>query len=156
MFNDDCKLWKRRDPADKTWTKFKTFFATALQELWESQATTAGANYHAANHVDQQAANHVYRQETVDAISNLAIATASNHVLVATLTATNSTLAAALAMINSKLVTALQDFSRLTGTIAELRRKLEYPNTETTPEVGWAKRHYCWTCGYACENSSHC
>ena len=60
MFNGDCKQWKRRDPANKTWTDFKIFFATANQELRESQATTVGAGYNADNLVSQQAANHVY------------------------------------------------------------------------------------------------
>ena len=57
-------------------------------------------------------------------------------------------------LINSKVVTALQDVARLTGTIAELRRNLGNPNTVTALKVGWAKRHYCWTCGYACEHYS--
>ena len=61
----------------------------------------------------------------------------------ATLTATNSTLAVALTLSNGKLVTPLQDVTRLTGTIAELRQKLGNPNPATAPEFGWAKRHYC-------------
>ena len=73
MLNDYCKMWKQQDPANKTWTQFNKFFATAHKELRESQATTAGAGYHAVNHV-----NHVYQQETVDTMSNLATATASN------------------------------------------------------------------------------
>ena len=114
MFNDNCKQWKRRDPDDKTWTEFKIFFSTSHQELRKSQATTAGARYHAANIVDNHAANHVYRQEIFDAIANLATATASNRALVETLTATNSTLTAALTLSNRKLVTTLQDVARLT------------------------------------------
>ena len=35
MFTNNCKQWKRRDPANKNWTKFKIFFATAHQEFWE-------------------------------------------------------------------------------------------------------------------------
>ena len=154
LFNDNCKLWKRRDPSDKTWTQFKTFFFNAHQQLRKLQATTAGAGYHASNHVDQHAANHVYQQETVDAISNLATTTASDPVLVATLTATNRTLAAALTLSNSKLVTALQDVARLTGTISELFWKIGNPNPATAPEVGWSKRHYYWTCGYTYKHSS--
>ena len=68
----------------------RPFFFTSHQKLRELQATTTDASYHAANHVNQQAANHVYRQETIDAISNLATATPSDLVSVATLTATNS------------------------------------------------------------------
>ena len=54
------------------------FFAIVHQELRESQATTAGAGYHATNNVDHQAANYVYQKETVDAIYNLATANASD------------------------------------------------------------------------------
>ena len=100
-------LWKQQDPADKTWTQFKTFFATTHEKLRESQATIAGAGYHAANHVDQHASNLVYQQETVDAIANLATAIDSNRASVATLTATNSTLAAALTLRNRKLFSSL-------------------------------------------------
>ena len=60
MFTDNCKQWKRRDPANKTWTKFKIFFATDHQELRKLQATTVGAGYHATNLVDHQDANQVY------------------------------------------------------------------------------------------------
>ena len=128
--------------------------ATDHQELRDLQATTAGAGYHGDNHVNHQAANHVYQQESVDAIANLATANASDCASVATLTTINSTLAVTLTPSNSKLVTALQDVARLTVTIAELRWKLGNPNTVTAPEVGWAKRHYCWTCRYACKHSS--
>ena len=96
------------------------FFATAHQELRDSQATIAGAGYHAANLVYHQAANQVYLQETFDAIAKLDTATASNRASVATLTATNGNLTAALTLGNNKLVTPLQDIACLTGTIAEL------------------------------------
>ena len=86
IFNDDCKLWQRQ-PADvKTWTHFKEFFATAHQEWRESQTTTAGAVFQSGNHA-YQLANHVYQNETVEAIANLATATASDRASVAALTA---------------------------------------------------------------------
>ena len=141
MFNDDCKLWKQQDPDNNTRTEFNFFFATANQELRKSQATTAGSGYHAANYVDHQAANRVYRQETINTIANLDTATVSDRASVVTVTVTNSNLASALTLSNSKLVTALQDVARLTGTIAELRQKLENTNTATRPEVGWSKSH---------------
>ena len=154
MFTDDCKQWKRWDPADKTWTEFKIFFATAHQELCELQATTTGAGYHAAKFVDHQAANQVYRQETVNSIANLYTATASDRASVATLATTNINLTVALTLINNKLFTALQDVACLTVTIAELRRNTGYQSTVTAPEVEWAKSHYCWTFRYACKHSS--
>ena len=74
--------------------------------------------------------------------------------LVATITNTNSTLADVLTLSNSKLITSFQDVTRLTSTISELRRKLGNPNPDTSPDVGWVNRHYCWTCGYTCKQSS--
>ena len=117
LFNDDCKLWKQRDPDNKTWTQFKTFFSTSHQELRKLQATPKGVSYHSANHVGQHAANHVYQQETVDDISNLSTSTAIDCASVASITSTNSNLAAALMLSNSKLFTTLQDVALLTGTI---------------------------------------
>ena len=32
MFNDDCKVWKRKADAYKTWANFKVHFATAHYE----------------------------------------------------------------------------------------------------------------------------
>ena len=107
------------------------------------QDKTAGTGYHAANRVGQHAAKHVYRQETVNVISDLATATASNRASVVTLAATNSNLAATLTLSNSKLVTALQDTALITGTISELHRKIGNPNPDTLHGVGWVKRHYC-------------
>ena len=39
-FPDDCRLWKRRVAATKTYVEFKLFFTGAYLELRESQATT--------------------------------------------------------------------------------------------------------------------
>ena len=72
-----------------------------------------------------------------------------------TLTATNINLAASLTLSNNKLVTAFQDVACLTCTIVERCRKTGYKITETASEVGWAKGHFCWTCGYTYEQSSH-
>ena len=45
LFLDDCKIWRHKDPADKTWTAFKIFFATSHQEWQELQVTTASAGF---------------------------------------------------------------------------------------------------------------
>ena len=139
MFTNDCNQCKRRDPDDKTWTEFMIFFATVHQELRESQATTAGAGHHAANIVDNQAANQVYRQENIDAILNLSTATVSDCVLVATLAIKNSNLFNVLTLSSNNLVTAIQDVALLTGTIVELCRKTGNQSPATAPEVEWEK-----------------
>ena len=119
FFNDDCKLW-RRQPADvKTCTRFKDFFATAHQEWRESHTTTAGAVFQSGNHA-YPSANHAYQNETVEAIANLATATASDRASVEALTETNSTLTAECTATHSQLLIALQDLAKLHVTVADL------------------------------------
>ena len=107
LFVDDCKSWKRLPVQQKTWTAFKTFFATAHNEWWESQSTTTGSEFHYANLLQEEDTTQLYQQEVVDAIANLSTATASDRATVATLTATNSTLAAALTACQLQLVESL-------------------------------------------------
>ena len=111
-----------------------TFFSTTHTEWRKSQSTTAGADFHSANHVQEQAATQLYQQETVNAITNLATATSSNRSTVATITATNSTLTSALTACQIQLVEALQDVAKLTTVIADLRKN---PSAKpSTPEIG--------------------
>ena len=50
LFNNNCKVWKRKADAYKTWVNFKVDFTTAHQEWRESQSTSAGgAGFHSAN-----------------------------------------------------------------------------------------------------------
>ena len=141
LFVDDCKTWRRKDHGDKIWTNFKVFFATAHQEWRESQVTTTGAGFQTANAV-------VYQKDTVDAIANLATATASDCASVAALTATNSTLTTELTSCQAKLVVALQAFTKLTTHNAELRRH----QASSQPRLDPTNSHYCWTHGFKCDH----
>ena len=81
--------------------------------------TTAGAVFRLGNHA-YQSANHVYQNETVKAIANLATATSSDRASVAALTATNSTLTADCTATHSQILIALQDLAKLHVTVADL------------------------------------
>lgn len=140
MFHDDCKIWNRKPVADKIWTNFKPFFARAHREFRDTKTTTTGASYGSANAA--------YQQETVDAIANLATATAHDRATVATLSATVSKLTSDLATANAKLITALATVTTLTSANSEHHRKQHNP----TPRSG--ARHYCWSCGFKCEHPS--
>jgi hypothetical protein len=141
MFFDDCKIWKRRDAAYKTWDQFKTDFAESHREFRDARGTTAGATNYQAN-------NAVYQDETIEAIANLATATSHDRQAVATLTSTNSALTKELTRVNAQLVTALLANTKLT---AQLSEKTGNPNTRHDA------RHYCWSCGYQCTHySSKC
>ena len=116
LFLGDCKIWRRKDPADKTWTAFKVLFATSHQEWRESQVTTAGADFQTANST-------LYHQDTFEVIANLAPVMASDRAAVADIFAKNSTLATELTACQAKLFAAFQELTKLYNQNSELRRQ---------------------------------
>ena len=159
MFAQDYKYWKRTTPYDKTWAKFKTFFATAHQEWRESQATPSGNMYGTAP-TSGASSNAVHQHiETADAIAFLATATAADRTTVATLASTNAKVTAELSIVNSKLVSALHEITRLTNIVAKLQLsksgKVGPPGRTTAIEMDFGPIHYCWTHGHLCLHPSH-
>ena len=86
------------------------------------KSTTTGAESHSDNLLQEEDITQLYQQETVNAIANLATATASDCATVATLTATNSTLTSALTACQLQLVEALQNVAKLTTPLADLKK----------------------------------
>ena len=78
----------------------------------------------------------------VEAIANLATATASDRASVAALTATNSTLTADCTATHSQLLIALQDLAKLHVTVSDLRKQL---STAGIKSSGSSPNQYCWT-----------
>ena len=113
MFANDCKMWCRRDPSDKTWPHFKTYFTVAHQKLRKSQQTSQGVGYHSANNATMEDLHQDIQQETVDTIANLATATAADQATVKTLTATNSLLSKEIISVNQKLVKLMEENKHL-------------------------------------------
>ena len=145
MFAEDYKLWRRRAAGDKNWQQFKTYFIMDHQELRESQKTLQGAGYHATNNTFVQTSDDSdLKQETADAIANLATATAADRATVATLIHTNSKLTQELIIINPKLVIALETNKRLTAKIGSSSTKQKKKGP-----------YYCYTCGYGQWHSSN-
>ena len=102
-------------------------------------------------------ASSTYHQHTVDAIANLATATAIDRETVATLatanaalTTTNATLSAELARANAELTAALKKIASMAQTIQTLKQKGKEPATYSTEH-----KHYCWTCGHNSPHPSH-
>jgi hypothetical protein len=77
---------------DKTWLQFNIVFAAAHQEFRLNNQTAQQYGFHSANMMIEQG-NRDNMKDTVDAIAQLATATASEPGTVATLTATNAKLA---------------------------------------------------------------
>ena len=140
IFADDCKIWKRQQAGYKTWDQFKIDFRVAYKEYNEAlDIAPRAVGFHAAGRVDSH-------ESTIDAIANLATATAADRTAVANLTDTNASLTKSLAKTNEKLITALTQVSTLTKQLAELKG--------TTVATPFERKHYCWTCGYRCDHSS--
>jgi hypothetical protein len=76
----------------KTWTQFKIDFATAHREFRLTNQTAQQYGFHSANMMIEQGRDDSM-QDTVDAIAQLATATASDRGTVATMITTNVKLA---------------------------------------------------------------
>ena len=159
IFPDDCRDWKRQTAAHKTWPQFKIDFTRAHQEYRESQVTTPGAaGFLATGEPSEYDAPDESQQQTIDAIANLATATAADRSAVAALSGTVSELTKDLSKANAKLVAALEKISLLTQQLASSRlgrnpRGNPAPTNDSSAHSS-ARSHYCWTCGHKSEHSS--
>jgi hypothetical protein len=92
LFPNACRACQSRAIARKTWAQFKLDFATAHREFRLTNQTAQQSGFHSANMMIGQGRDKSM-QDTVDAITQLATATASDCGTVATLTTTNAKLA---------------------------------------------------------------
>ena len=76
VFNDDLKEWNCLPLLDHTWSKFRIHFAKAHCKWRANLRLTAGQHFPRANTVDSTSLTN-HQAKTVDALTNLATATAS-------------------------------------------------------------------------------
>jgi hypothetical protein len=117
LFTDACRAWQSRAIAEKTWAQFKIDFDTAHREFRLTNQTAQQSGFHSANMTIEQGRDDSM-QETVDAIAQLATATASDCGTVATLTTTNAKLA-------NQLEAAHALIAQLKNEIATLKNKIK-------------------------------
>jgi hypothetical protein len=117
MFPDACRAWQARAIAGKIWAQFKIDFATAHREFRLTNQTAQQSGFHSANMMIEQGRDESM-QDTVDAIAQLATATASYRGTVATLTMTNAKLA-------NQLEAAHALIAQLKNEIATLKNKIK-------------------------------
>jgi hypothetical protein len=87
-----CRRWNEKPTADKTWTQFKSHFASAYRQHKQIQVESAAtAGYHSAN-ADVTQNEDQMAEATIGALANLATATAADRGVVAALTEANSRL----------------------------------------------------------------
>jgi hypothetical protein len=117
LFPDACRAWQSRAFAGKTWEQFKIDFATAHREFRLTNQTVQQSGFHSANMMIEHGREETM-QDTIDAISQLATATASDRGTVATLTATDAKLA-------MQLEAAQAQIAQLKDEVAELKIKIK-------------------------------
>jgi chromosome segregation ATPase len=117
LFPDACHAWQSRAIAGKTWAQFKLDFATAHREFRLANQTAQQSGFHGANMMIEHRRDETI-QDTVNAIAQLATATASDRGTVAALTTTNAKLAAQLEATHAEI-------ARLKSEIATLKNKIK-------------------------------
>jgi hypothetical protein len=134
LFPDACRAWQSRAIAEKTWAQFKLDFATAHHEFHLTNQTAQQSGFHSDNMMIEQGRDETI-QDTVDAIAQLATATASDRGTVATLTMTNAKLA-------TQLEAAHSHIAQLKNEIATLKNKimLNYSHSRN-PHCAPARMH---------------
>jgi hypothetical protein len=140
FFPDACRAWQSRAIAGKTWAQFKIDFATAHREFRLTNQTAQQSGFHSANMMIEQGREETM-QETVDAIDQLATATASDRGTVATLSTTNAKLA-------TQLEAAQAQIAQLKDEIAALKNKIKPAWQGQRPIKTTNNDSYCWPHGY--------
>ena len=166
LFRDDMKIWKKKPAHDKTYVLFKVFLVTCHQEWHEEQLAASTLGYGQANLAAAAITerDEELRQDTVDAIANLATATASDRAANSMQTALIQSLHAQLAEANRKLVDALERLSVLApAAAAHVGAIPGAPIPPVPPAAGRPRRarpprtegpHYCSSHGFGVWHSS--
>jgi hypothetical protein len=140
LFPDVCRAWQSREIAGKTGEQFKIDFATAHREFRITNQTAHQSGFHSANMMIEHGREETI-QDTVDAIAQLATATASNRGTVATLTTTNAKHA-------TQLEAAQAQIAQLKDEIADLKNKIKPAWQGQRPHKTTNNDSNCWSHGY--------
>jgi hypothetical protein len=135
-----CRACQSRAIAGKTWAQFKLDFAIAHREFHLTNQTAHQSGFHSANMMIEKGREDTM-QETVDAISQLATATAYDRGTVATLTNTNAKLA-------TQLEAAQAQIAQLKDEIAALKNKIKPAWQGQRPVKTTNNDSYCCSHGY--------
>ena len=120
VFNDDLNEWNRFSLLDRTWPNFRVHFSKAHRKWRANLRLTAGQHFPRENAVDATSVQN-HQAETVDALANLATATAADRATVAILTDTIAKLSLELASAQAKLISSVLDNQRLLIRLSDKR-----------------------------------
>jgi hypothetical protein len=141
LFPDAYRAWQSRAIAGKTWAHFKLDLATAHRELRLTNQTAHQSGFHIANMMIEQRREETM-QDTVDAIAQLATATASDRV-----TTTNAKLA-------TQLEAAQAHIGQLKNEIAALKNKIKHVWQGQRPIKTTNNDSCCWSHDYQVSKSN--
>jgi hypothetical protein len=136
-----CRRWNEKHHIEKTWTQFKSHFAAAHhhhKQMHGESAATAG--YHSSNDAVGQTEDQL-AEATIGALANLAMATAADRGVVATLTEANA-----------RLVKQLEDNS---NELRELKTLIKQERVEKRGQRSFQPypNNYQWMHGYKAGNT---
>jgi hypothetical protein len=140
LFPNACRAWQSKAIAKKTWAQLKIDFATAHRDIRLTNQTAQQSDFHSANMMIEQGRDETM-QYTVDAMAQLATATASDRGTVATLTTTNAKLATQLEATHAQI-------AQLKNEIATLKNKIKPAWQGQRPVKTTNNDSYCWSHGY--------
>jgi hypothetical protein len=145
LFPDACQAWQSRAIVGKSWAQFKLDFATAHREFRLTNQTAQQSGFHSANMMIEQGHDES-TQDTVEAITQLATATASDRGTVGTLTTTNAKLATQLEATHAQI-------AQLKNEIATLKNESKPAWQGQRPVKKTNNESYCWSHGYQVDKS---
>jgi hypothetical protein len=140
-FMSACRRWNEKHHIEKTWTQFKSHFATAHRQHKQMQGESAAtAGYHSSNASVRQTEEQL-AEATIGALANLTMVTAADRGVVATLTEANA-----------RLVKQLEDNS---NELRELKALIKKERVEKRGQRTFdpSPNNYCWTRGYKVGNT---
>jgi hypothetical protein len=140
LYPDACRAWQSRAIAAKTWAQLKIDFSTAYCEFRLTNQTAQQSGFNSANMMIEKSRDGSM-QYTVEAIAQLATATASDRGTVATLATTNAKLATQLEVAHTLI-------AQLKSEIATLKIKIRPVCQGQRPARTTNNNSYCWSHGF--------
>jgi len=178
FYHEDCRDWKRKAAADRTWTTFKTHFSRAFKEVRESSSSVRTGGY--ANLCLREVAERAEAQEAVNnetqiALANFVSAASSDRNTISSLTKTIAELSKELSKANLAIAALTKKLGNGTSTPsgnggAKNNKKRKFKNMAIdihgkerefvhSDNDFYDPKAYCWSHGFRCRighDSSTC
>ena len=139
----DCRKWRDRPAAQRTWSEFQVFFQKAHKD-WERHSKKSGVRGQYGQAFAAPAISPQFENSTITALANFASSTAADRAALSKLTDTVQTLTAELKAARAKI-----ELLQAKCDNYDDHRGREKENED--PGV----LHYCFTHGFCCAHPSH-